>query len=745
MPKATPPQNSFNAGELSPLVEARFDISKYASGCQILENAIPIVEGGAKKMPGTYFIKSTKYSFRKARLVPFSFSTSQTYLLEFGHEYIRFFTNEGQIIDSSNVPVEVLTPYQEADLFLLDVDTQSADVLYIFHRGYAPQTLSRVSDTSWTLAAPTFTGTEDIAKTSTIAKIITAITKATSASVTCYDHGFLNNDKVYINHVVGMVEVNYKTFTVTYVDANTFTIDADSTGYKTYSTGGWVVKVVALFSSEGEYPACCTFFEQRLMVAGSDNYPQRIRGGVQGDYENFISDTGEDDYAIQFDIISGKIDRIRWLVGQQQLMLGTSSGVWRMEGASGTPLTQTSVDAKKQITTGVGNIHPQIANDDILWVTRSTRTVRLLQYIWQNDKWVAPDLTRVARHITKGDTQTTSGIVQTAFQSEPYPIYWAVRADGQLLGMTYESQEQVYAWFRIVTDGIIESVAAITQENNEDQVWLIVNRIIGGSTVRYVEFFKPQEIFSQLKDSFFVHCGLTWDGGDSINITNITQAKPAVVTTLGHTFINGDKVQIKSVVGMTESNQALDEAYTVAGADALTFQLSGIDSSTWTAYVSDGTATKVTNEVTGLSHLEGKDVVALGDGAFIFEGIVASGSLQFDYYCNLIHVGLPFTTTIKPMNPNIGSQQSTTRGKKQKINKATLCFYETVGCKIGMDEDHLYEVPFGTGIQPSLFTGDKTIDLAGNWDDQATLCIAHDNPLPFTLKAIIPRLNVNED
>lgn len=57
MAKTTPAINNFNAGELNPLVDCRSDISKYASGCKKLENAIPLIKGGAKKMPGTYSIK----------------------------------------------------------------------------------------------------------------------------------------------------------------------------------------------------------------------------------------------------------------------------------------------------------------------------------------------------------------------------------------------------------------------------------------------------------------------------------------------------------------------------------------------------------------------------------------------------------------------------------------------------------------------------------------------------------------
>ena len=75
-------RNAFNAGEISELCAFRDDVAKYTSACLTLENAVPLVEGGAKKMPGTYFAGTTKNN-NKSRLVPFQFSTTQGAILEF--------------------------------------------------------------------------------------------------------------------------------------------------------------------------------------------------------------------------------------------------------------------------------------------------------------------------------------------------------------------------------------------------------------------------------------------------------------------------------------------------------------------------------------------------------------------------------------------------------------------------------------------------------------------------------------
>ena len=161
--------------------------------------------------------------------------------------------------------------------------------------------------------------------------------------------------------------------------------------------------------------------------------------------------------------------------------------------------------------------------------------------------------------------------------------------------MVYEPDEDVYAWFRVITDGEFESVAVITGEDEEDQVWVIVKRTIDGDTKRYVEYFKPHELFNVYEDAFFVDSGLTWDGGAAITITDITRANPAVVTAASHGFTNGYKVRIKDVVGMTEVNQGLTTAYTVANKTDDTLELSDIDSSGWSQYKGGGTAQRVSN------------------------------------------------------------------------------------------------------------------------------------------------------
>ena len=85
--------------------------------------------GSAARRSGTQFVAEVKDSTKQTRLIPFEFSTTQTYILEFGNQYIRFYKDDGQIL-SSGTPYEISSPYLEAELFDIKF-AQSADVMYI--------------------------------------------------------------------------------------------------------------------------------------------------------------------------------------------------------------------------------------------------------------------------------------------------------------------------------------------------------------------------------------------------------------------------------------------------------------------------------------------------------------------------------------------------------------------------------------------------------------------------------------
>lgn len=699
-----------------------------------------------------------------------------------------------EIAVSSGSIIEMTTPYAEEDLFDLDCSTQSADVLWIFHPNYPPAVVERLSAINWQYSTsypgtesnePPYRGTTDVVTTgySALGCCITAIAPTQNDDGDAGTPGpcvitvvpsipgtapFQNGQRIYINECSGTVEINEGEFIAQDAsgpDSNgnySYELTDPTTGatinsadYGYYTGGGFAVLVVAMFASAGNYPACGALFQERLTVGGSNNNPTQLNGSVQGDYPDFISDPNEDDYAFQFTLVSNQVNPLlNMIAAPGALLIGTSGGIWSVTSSSGSSVTQADVDASPQGTIGVSNLQPQLVGDAAVFVSRDTKIALFLIYNFISNQWDTYDLTRLNRRITIGNSQATSGIAQTAFQSIPYPILWAVRNDGQLLGLVFNRQDQVYAWFRINMQpegGTVESIACISGQGIEDQIVVIVNRTINGQTQRYVEYFMPQEIYNQLSNAFFVHCGQQWQGVGPASIIGITAANPPVVTAPGHGLTTGFSVGISGVNGMvSSSDQSINTdpttAYTVTVIDDNNFSLNGMDTSTWSAYQNGGEVEQVTNQVDGMSYLIGQQVVAVGDGALILKPTtVTQDTVTFPYYANLITIGIPFKTIIEPLNPILGNRESTSRGKKQKISRISISLFQSIGGLYGTDQEHLYPMIYGTGSEtqaPSMFTGLIERDLDGEWSDEDTISIVHGEPFPFTLRAVIPILDV---
>ena len=101
MSRVTQIKTNWTAGELAKDLFGRVDITKYANGAETLENFIVQPHGGITRRPGTRFVKEVKTSSAKTRLVPFEFSTTQAYCIEFGNLYVRFYKDNGAILEAN--------------------------------------------------------------------------------------------------------------------------------------------------------------------------------------------------------------------------------------------------------------------------------------------------------------------------------------------------------------------------------------------------------------------------------------------------------------------------------------------------------------------------------------------------------------------------------------------------------------------------------------------------------------------
>jgi len=284
--------------------------------------------------------------------------------------------------------------------------------------------------------------------------------------------------------------------------------------------------------------------EERLTFAGSKSKPLNVWGSASGDFTDFSAGTYDDSSMNHSLVGTGQQNRIRWILAKDILILGTIGGE-HLFGASkdDEALTPTNKRAKIQTTHGSEDIAALIVNQAILFVQRGGKKIREFLYNFESDSYKADDLTVFANHITK------SGIVDMAYQRTPDPMLWCVRDDGQIAVMSYERDQKVFAWSRIVTadsddDSVFESVAIIYGgAGKEDEIWVTVKRKINDGTVRYIERFKPRDWGSDDEDAFFVDSGVTYNDVETTAMTGATHLVGESVAI----YADGEKQDNKTV------------------------------------------------------------------------------------------------------------------------------------------------------------------------------------------------------
>lgn len=250
------------------------------------------------------------------------------------------------------------------------------------------------------------------------------------------------------------------------------------------------------FSSTTGYPSAIAIYQQRLWLASTSQQPQTIWGSVIGDYENFSTGT-KDDNAVDFTLSTW--NRIRWLSVARHLVVGTYGEEITLGAPNDAAITPTNIRALQQTSHGSSSTQPIQINNTTIFVQRSTMKLREFIYDWESDAYNATDLTVLAEHITRqilNGGAEQSGIVDMAYQNEPDSTLWLVRGDGALLSLTYQREHGVMGWARHITgdvagesQGWVESVATVPV-SGKDRVWVVVQRKIGTSFYRYIEYFE---------------------------------------------------------------------------------------------------------------------------------------------------------------------------------------------------------------------------------------------------------------
>lgn len=503
-------KNNLSSGELSPLLWTRTDVQQYANGAKTLLNAIPLVEGGAKKRPGTRF----KSVFAGAlRLIPFIPNSENAYMLILGVGFLKVYDPR-----SESIVFEVATPYNTAQKVK---EIQYAHTRYRMYlvQGDTPvhRFLCSADFTNWQFVPFTFSvqPTDELGTSPNVALKPSGIEVGKTISLTATAFPAWNSNEQYLagDRVIFMsqtwkakvdnknaqpAESSAQWELVTNESASVFT--ADHVGAVVSINGGqvkitsvtsptvamgevmvaltsdiqaiaksWTLNSLAFTASTG-YPRTVVFFKQRLVFANTKTNPNQLWFGSIGNDGDFLESTDDAD-AFSMASSSAQSDNILHLAqrGGVVALTGGSEFLISSTGA----LTPATAQIEQHTTFGAQkDVKPCQVGSELLFVQRGGDRLRALSYRYEVDGLVSPELSAIAPHIA----QQHGGIKEIAYQQTPYSLVWIILNDGKVASITLNRDQEMNAWALHDFGCEVVSVCSLPTLSGSDQCFMLTNR-----------------------------------------------------------------------------------------------------------------------------------------------------------------------------------------------------------------------------------------------------------------------------
>lgn len=772
-------QTSFATGEISPSLYGRPDLAKYSAGLARCENFIIHPHGGVSKRPGMRFIAKAK---GRCRLVEFEYSIDQSYVLEFGNKYVRFFRGGAQIM-SGGSPYEIVTPYLEADLDALSF-TQSADVLYIVHKGYRPMELYRVSDDEWALQDFPFRNGPFRNKTEAQADVTLALSALSGGSVTMTASAPLFE----AGHEGALFELTHHVDEVMKRSSgNTWTLEV--TAYKEWrleSGGFWGGEVVLEYwdEDEGAWVKYKTYISQvydegtSSSCGNAKNYsdqdtvdkPTKLRLRAVS-FSSFVPEGNSEEDRGYFQLVA---------------MAGYHKAIARVVSVVSSTKATVSMETEAASTRATLNWREGSWSDVLGWPSAvGFYQERLAMGATREEpqSWwlsVVGDYYDFGVSLEVLDDEAVSG---TLVSRKLYDINYFVSTN-KLLIMTSGGE-----W--LLSPGA--AGGALTPSNVD--VGLQGNRgcariepVVIGNMVLFVQsrglrirdlgyeyvsdsytgtdltmlarhLFERGTIadwaFAQEPDSM---CWTVMSDGSLIALTYIREQE---VVAWGRFPTDGFVESVAAVV-----SEGADDVYLCVkrGEERFIELLSprGVDSPEEAFFVDAGVTARFetpSREVSGLSHLEGREVVCLADGNVIEGLTVENGKVALPHAASVVHVGLPYAALLETLELVYGRQDGTQLTRRSRISSVTARVERTRGLFIGtevsqksprdtsdktgltaVEEALLSEAPQRTDERYNepvgLYTKDYKLHLSSGYGQRKITCWAP-YPLPCSILALV--------
>lgn len=519
--------HNFTGGEVSPILAARYDLSRYGSSVQCMENMLPGLHGDVRRRPGTLFLGSLE---DEAVLLPFSFNAlaEQNFVLVLSGNGLSIADIHGFDPQEGSIP-RLPTPYEARHLLEICA-AQVGDTVYLAHTAYPLHKLVRSTDSEpeaplpenairshgyrWTLEAVALNSSlpapqapgctfvrgnndDDAGLGYTLRYKIVAV-DANGKQSLASEAGSCNG-----KHPSDWVVGNRTDISWTAVEGATeYNIYREEAGYygfigvssgTTFSDNNYQADTADTPRedwdpfADGNNPSVVAFHQQRMVLAGTRDSPQAFYLSRSGDFENFRKSRPlQDDDPVEYLIASGSIDAIAWAASFGDLLLGTSGSEYKASG-NGSAITPGNITITAQSYWGSAGLAPIIIGNAILHVQRHGAHVRDLFYSLEKDGYAGNDLSILAPHLFEGHR-----LRQWAYQQTPGSVLWIVRDDGLLLALTYLKEHDIWGWSRHPTAGEVLSVCSISGPDSDELLLVVRRRDADGGTRYCLERLAPQ-------------------------------------------------------------------------------------------------------------------------------------------------------------------------------------------------------------------------------------------------------------
>ena len=442
-------KTTFTAGEVAPELLGRGDLRAYDNGAMKLRNLFIHPTGGVSRRAGLRHIDSIP---GQGRLVSFEFNTEQTYLLVITDFRIHIYLDGVKI-------TELSTPWSNAQIPQI-AWTQSADTLLLTHPETIPKKMVRLSASNWELQDWTFFTDKGI--------LYQPYYKFADSEVTLTPSGtsgtisLTSSSDIFTSGHIG-TKLKFRGIQcdiIAYDSPTVVTVTLQSTLTDTSPSIDWQEQA---FSPVRGYPITVAFHQDRLVIGGSRDLPNRIWFSKSGNLFNFDLGTGLDDESIEFALLSNQVNAIRGIFSGRHLQVFTSGAEWMV---TGDPLTPQTVQLKRQ--TRVGSvieryIPPVDVDGATLFMSRNKQEIREFLYTDVEQAYQATDLSLLSRHL----------IINPVDQDfdQKRRLLFIIRGDGKFATLTNYRAEQVAAWTLHETDGLVKSVTIVGED-----VYLLIDR-----------------------------------------------------------------------------------------------------------------------------------------------------------------------------------------------------------------------------------------------------------------------------